>query len=220
MSAHDFAAAVAFGCVTPGPVLIAPTFVGYRAAGIPRALAATLRVPDALGLGCGGGPATAAFHAARLALQNCMILVHYPGSSGNPISLLTRSSKGINASCVAPENRINDDTETLPRNQQDPDGQAAARRWPTTLAGAAGSPRRAWRTGPFAYRFLARCVGPGGRLTFFVGAPRERADALRRAFSLAAADADLVPVEGDPTGLLPPDAEVIACALANRGEGR
>jgi chromate transporter len=37
-----FAAAVAFSYLTPGPVLIAATFIGYRAAGIAGAVAATL----------------------------------------------------------------------------------------------------------------------------------------------------------------------------------
>lgn len=41
---EDFSAAVAFGYVTPGPVLITATFIGYRAAGPLGALAATLGV--------------------------------------------------------------------------------------------------------------------------------------------------------------------------------
>ncbi|MCL4371357.1 MAG: chromate transporter [Chloroflexi bacterium] len=44
VSPSDFAAAVAFGYVTPGPVLILATFVGYRAAGLVGALSATLGV--------------------------------------------------------------------------------------------------------------------------------------------------------------------------------
>ena len=44
VSPQDFAAAVAFGYVTPGPVLITATFIGYRAAGLVGAVAATLGV--------------------------------------------------------------------------------------------------------------------------------------------------------------------------------
>ena len=44
VSPDDFTAAVAFGYVTPGPVLITATFVGYRATGPLGALAATLGV--------------------------------------------------------------------------------------------------------------------------------------------------------------------------------
>ena len=39
---QDFAAAVAFGYLTPGPLLITGTFVGYRAAGLSGALTATV----------------------------------------------------------------------------------------------------------------------------------------------------------------------------------
>jgi chromate transporter len=43
-SAQDFATAVAFGYVTPGPVLITMTFLGYRVAGLAGAVVATLGI--------------------------------------------------------------------------------------------------------------------------------------------------------------------------------
>jgi chromate transporter len=42
LSPSTFGTAVAFGYLTPGPVLITATFVGHRVAGLPGAVAATL----------------------------------------------------------------------------------------------------------------------------------------------------------------------------------
>lgn len=44
VSSQDFAAGLAFSYVTPGPFMLVATFVGYKAAGLSGALAATLGV--------------------------------------------------------------------------------------------------------------------------------------------------------------------------------
>lgn len=44
VSAQDFSMALGLSYVTPGPVLILATFIGYRAAGVGGAIAATLGV--------------------------------------------------------------------------------------------------------------------------------------------------------------------------------
>jgi chromate transporter len=41
---REFATAIAFGQVVPGPVMVVATFIGYRAAGLAGAVAATLGV--------------------------------------------------------------------------------------------------------------------------------------------------------------------------------
>ena len=44
ISPATFAAAVGFGYLAPGPVLITATFIGYQVAGLPGALSATLGI--------------------------------------------------------------------------------------------------------------------------------------------------------------------------------
>jgi chromate transporter len=77
VSPQDFATAVAFGYITPGPVLITMTFLGYRVAGLVGAFAATCGIflmPWAL--------AAAAAHLLRRWMQHP--LLHHFGRGAAP----------------------------------------------------------------------------------------------------------------------------------------
>ena len=83
ISSQDFATAAAFGYVTPGPVLITATFIGYRVAGITGALAATVGaflMPWAL--------AALASHTLRRAVRSRWLMGFGRGAAPAVIGLL------------------------------------------------------------------------------------------------------------------------------------
>ena len=78
----EFSAAVGFGFVTPGPILVLAPFVGYLVAGIPGALAATIGVfivPWALAMG--------AAHQLRSYLQHPRVRAFGKGAAPAIIGL-------------------------------------------------------------------------------------------------------------------------------------
>ena len=90
ISPTAFATAVAFGYITPGPVLITATFVGYIAAGLPGAIAATIGVflaPTLLAMG-------AAASVARFA-RNRWLRAFGQGAAPAVVGLLGSTTWGL-----------------------------------------------------------------------------------------------------------------------------
>jgi chromate transporter len=87
ISAADFSTALAFSFVTPGPVLILATFIGYRVSGLAGAVAATVGVffvPWFL--------ATAAAHLLRHVVQHPWLRAFGRGAAPAVVALLVVSA--------------------------------------------------------------------------------------------------------------------------------
>lgn len=90
VSPQDFSTALAFSFVTPGPVLILATFIGYRVAGLAGAVAATVGVflvPWCL--------ATAAAQVLRRFVQHPHLRGFGRGAGPAVVALLVVSAVGI-----------------------------------------------------------------------------------------------------------------------------
>lgn len=87
---EDFSTALAFSFVTPGPVLILATFIGYRVAGLAGAIAATVGVflvPWFL--------ATAAAQLLRRLVQHPWLRAFGRGAGPAVVALLVVSAVGV-----------------------------------------------------------------------------------------------------------------------------